>query len=52
MNKLFESTGSTFHVEIIINGGLEYDAMLTVDEITELLQRAEKLERNTAYDLI
>ena len=52
MNELFESTDSTFHVEIIINGGLEYDAMLTVDEITELLGGADELERNTAYDLI
>lgn len=39
-------------VEIIINGGLEYMAELTADQISELIEKANSIERNTAYDLV
>lgn len=38
-------------VEIIVNGGPEYIAELTEEDIKELLKKADQLERNTAYDL-
>ncbi len=37
-------------VEIIVNGGLEYIADLTEEQIAKLLANADRLERNTAYD--
>lgn len=43
---------SRWNVEITVNGGLEYKAMLTDDEIKNLLGMAAEMERNTAYDPI
>ena len=37
-------------VEITVNGGLEYVAELTADQISELIEKANSIERNTAYD--
>ena len=49
MDSLFDSQGSTYHIQIVVNGGLEYDAEMTVAQINSLLETAEELERNTAY---
>ena len=37
-------------VEITVNSGLEYKAELTADQISELIEKANSIERNTAYD--
>lgn len=39
-------------VEIIVNGGLEYKAELSEEDIKYLLKMAEEKERNTAYDTL
>lgn len=39
-------------VEITVNGGLEYMAELTADQISELIEKANSIDRNTAYDLV
>ena len=39
-------------VKITVNGGLEYKAELTADQINELLYKAGLIERNTAYGLV
>lgn len=39
-----------WNVEIIVNGGLEYKAELSEEDIKYLLKMAEEKERNTAYD--
>lgn len=36
--------------KIYVNGGLEYVAELTADQISELIEKANSIERNTAYD--
>lgn len=41
-----------WNVEIIVNGGLEYKAELTEEDIKDLLKMAEEKERNTAYDTL
>ncbi len=51
MNELFDNPSSTYHIQIVVNGGLEYDAEMTVAQINSLLETAEELERNTAYDI-
>ena len=51
MDSLFDSQGSTYHIQIVVNGGLEDDAEMTVAQINSLLETAEELERNTAYDI-
>ena len=43
---------STWKTEIIINGDLSYTARMTDKKIQELLNKAEKLERNTVNDPI
>ena len=50
MDELFDNPESRWHVQIVVNGGLEYDAELTADQIAEVVGLANKLERNTAYD--
>lgn len=41
-----------WNVEIIVNGGLEYKAELSEEDIKNLLKMAEEKERNTAYDTL
>lgn len=41
-----------WNVEIIVNGGLEYKAELSEEDIKNLLKIAEEKERNTAYDTL